>query len=55
MEKLTLDQLYLQKGKILTDLEILQQNLKVVNQQIYQLMSKENSEEKEDGSSASRS
>ena len=53
MDKPTLDQLYVQKGKIVTDLEILQQNLKVVNQQIYQLISKENSKEKKDGSSDS--
>ena len=53
MDNPILNQLYLQKGKILTDLEILQQNLKAVNQQIYQLISKENSKEKKDGSSDS--
>ena len=53
MDKVTLDQLYIQKGKIVTNIEILQQNLKTVNQQIYQLISKDNSKEEDDGPSDS--
>ena len=53
MDKATLDQLYIQKGKIVTNIEILQQNLKTVNQQIYQLISKDNSKEEDDGPSDS--
>lgn len=41
-----LTQLLCQKGEIITNLEILQEQLKIVNQQIFQLKNKEQQPEK---------
>lgn len=47
MNETILLQLYVQKGKLITNMEIMQDQLKTINQQIYQLKSLEHQQAQE--------